>query len=486
MNIYTLVLTLSFLSIVLSSRPPQQKEGWRRSPFRFDATHYEIDDDGGNLPDFEEDDDDDDEDEEYNEPLSNHLTANMHPLIANARPTVVDTSNDTTRREGDFVILTCKFRGGDDLQIDWYFNDHLLNRTLWVEKRTRQMFTLATTMVECTTQLYLRSLAFNNTGSYVCEARNRKGRTRETINLIVLRKQSINIIGQNPRDSTFVVPHELVLHCRVRSDYEPHISWMANTTTSLKYPQSSTIKQGTDSYESTLVLHNLTTSDSGVYTCLALNPQTKEIEWKEAKVTIMPQETLKVVSKLSYISTHPTTHKPPMSHPSMKENSWLNSPFTIIYVVIIVSALVMIMYSSFSWKKSKSAPHTPAIQTSSVPANVSKNKSNSTIEVVFKNNDHLNVPYESPSTNPIFRWREVEHPSVHHLNSLTFARSLNHNPQTSTITEYSQPFHHNTISHHRPYSTLNRYHQHRNLQNHLNCHSLQKKTLNSYHDNIRV
>src|SRR2546421_12652404 len=125
MNIYTLVLILSFLSIVLSSRPPPQ--GWRKTPFRFDATHYEIDDDGGSLPDFEEEDDDDDEDEEYNKPLSN-----MHPLIANARPTVVDTSNDTTRREGDFVILTCKFRGGSDSQIGYDFNCRLLCRALLV------------------------------------------------------------------------------------------------------------------------------------------------------------------------------------------------------------------------------------------------------------------------------------------------------------------------------------------------------------------
>nr|XP_020453243.1 inactive tyrosine-protein kinase 7 [Monopterus albus] len=114
-------------------------------------------------------------------------------------------------------------------------------------------------------QLHFTKVTRSDAGNYTCIASNSlQGEIRALVTLIVAVYIRFKV---EPENTTVYQGHTAILHCQATGDPEPHIHWMAKDKTLdiSKNPRFQIMPNGS------LVITDVTTEDTGRYTCVAGN-----------------------------------------------------------------------------------------------------------------------------------------------------------------------------------------------------------------------
>lgn len=170
-------------------------------------------------------------------------------LIDQREPSAVINTRDVEVQKGASAIISCTVRGNPIPQITWRKD----GQNVLSDQRFR---------ILKNGSLYISRVTESDQGLYVLEAYNDEGASSDSTNLIVL---VIPVFEVEPQSLTVLEGGTVELHCSATGYPEPDIHWRKNGATLPNDPRYM-IMGGM-----TLRVVRATESDSGEYTCLAVN-----------------------------------------------------------------------------------------------------------------------------------------------------------------------------------------------------------------------
>ncbi|XP_067897362.1 neural cell adhesion molecule 2-like isoform X2 [Heterodontus francisci] len=182
-------------------------------------------------------------------------------VIVNVPPVihVPKRSANATADRHESVMLMCTATGSPEPSISWYRNGILLEEN---DKYS----------LKRSTELVIRNIAREDTGSYVCRAANKAGSVEEQLSLKVFVQPHITLL----KNETATENGRVVITCDADGDPTPAIFWsrVGNGSSFLEEEKilDERIEVRRQKGKSSLHIRNIKPSDSGAYHCEATSP----------------------------------------------------------------------------------------------------------------------------------------------------------------------------------------------------------------------
>lgn len=160
-------------------------------------------------------------------------------------------------REGTAVTLNCPMKGKPFPIISWLKNGKSLNPTASEKYRQRR------------SRLKIGSIELDDIATYTCIGKNKLGHLNFTYSIKVLENMPLRDIDvvDKPKNQTAHVGDTVIFLCRSEDWPKPQVHWSRETDSK----RIMEVIQHASNQSDVLVLHNVTKSDTGKYTCYVSN-----------------------------------------------------------------------------------------------------------------------------------------------------------------------------------------------------------------------
>ncbi|XP_055843277.1 peroxidasin [Episyrphus balteatus] len=179
------------------------------------------------------------------------MIVNTNEVLRQEPPQFVHQPKDTIVGIDDFTVLDCTASGFPVPEIQWYFNGRQVSQST------------QTTRVLSNGSLEISEATLRSSGTYKCIASNAFGSVQAKVKVEV---KELPVFILAPQSQTVKYGQNIELECDAEGHPLPSISWTFNDQAIIPNERITLDNENTE-----LIIKDAENTDSGIYTCIAMN-----------------------------------------------------------------------------------------------------------------------------------------------------------------------------------------------------------------------